>query len=95
MDAINTADAVSKPGDAAKVFGNPDNWQLLSKFSKGDVNKSTKAMQIDGPFGSTGCLVQVTEEKSGSQATALAFVPGAIVVEDANGGRKLIVGTAN
>ena len=75
-----------------KVVGNGDSWQLLCKASSKNEGwmKSTKAMQMG-----SGCLVQVTTQQrnpdgSYALAEAITFVPGAMLVEDANNGRKLI-----
>lgn len=75
------------------VFGNGDSFQLLFKASSESEGwmKSTKAMQV----GAMGCLVQVTTQQrnldgSYSVAEALTYVPGAAIVEDESGGRKLV-----
>lgn len=85
-NAVNTEDAVTKDGGKPTVVGNPDNWQLLSKFVSSDktIAKSTKAMSLGH-----GCLVQVTTKEGNAVAEALAYVPGVVVVEDVNGGRRL------
>lgn len=84
--AVSTADAVAKDGGKPTVVGNPDNWQLLTKFvsSDGKVVKSTKAMEVQ-----SGCVVQVTTKEGDSIAEALAFVPGTRITDDINGGREL------
>lgn len=86
-EAVNTADAVSKDSGSPTVVGNPDQWQLLTKFVSGDklIAKSSKAMQVPG-----GCVVQVTTKEGGGIAEALTFVPGVKVADDENGGRKLV-----
>jgi hypothetical protein len=73
------------------IVGNVDMFQLLCKASSAAEGwmKSTKAMQVVG-----GCVVQVTTQQrnadySYSVAEALAYVPGAQIVDDVNGGRKL------
>ena len=88
MDAVSTADAVTKSGNDSKVVGNPDNWQLLTKFSSKSlgVAKSSKACEIEG----VGCIVQVTTKEGDSVAEALTFVPGVKIVGDINDGRKLV-----
>jgi hypothetical protein len=75
-----------------KVVGNGDMFQLLCKASSEAEGwmKSTKAMQLND-----GCLVQVTTQQrnpdgSYAVAEALSFAPNSIIVEDTNGGRKLI-----
>lgn len=70
------------------VVGNGDMWQLLSKASssKEEWMKSCKAMEING----AGCCVQVTTQQGESVAEAVTFVPNVTIVEDINGGRKLV-----
>ena len=86
-EAISTADAIAKDPGTPIVVGNPDNWQLLTKFVSSDkeIVKSTKAVDLGH-----GCLVQVTTKEGSSFAEALAFVPGVKVVDDVNDGRKLV-----
>ena len=74
-----------------KVVGNGDMFQLLCKASSQDEGwmKSTKAMQLK-----SGCVVQVTTQQrnpdgSYAVAEAVAFVPGAMIIDDVNNGRKL------
>jgi len=71
-----------------KVVGNGDTFRLLCKASSKEEGwmKSTKAMQIDG----VGCVVQITTQQGENIAEALTFVPGVVIVEDENGGRKLV-----
>lgn len=76
-----------------KVVGNGDMFRLLCKASSQAEGwmKSTKAMQVQGG----GCVVQVTTQQrnpdgSYAVAEALTFVPGAIIVDDVNGGRKIV-----
>lgn len=71
-----------------KAVGDGNLFQLLSKASSKDEGwmKSTKAMQIDG----LGCIVQVTTQQWDQVAEALCFVPEVRIVDDENGGRKLI-----
>ena len=79
-----------------KVVGNGDLFRLLCKASS-EVEgwmKSTKAMQTP-----MGCVVQVTTQQKGIDGTyavaeALTFVPGAVIADDENGGRKLLSSTA-
>lgn len=75
-----------------KIVGNGDLFQLLCKASSEAEGwmKSTKAMQAG-----SGCVVQVTtqqrnEDGSYAIAEALTFVPGVTIVEDEDGGRKLV-----
>jgi hypothetical protein len=75
-----------------RVVGNGDLFQLLCKASSPAEGwmKSTKAMEVPG----VGCVVQVTTQQrnpdgSYAVAEAVAFVPGVMVVDDKDGGRKL------
>lgn len=75
-----------------KVVGNGDMFRLLCKASSENEGwmKSTKACAVPG-----GCIVQVTTQQrnpdgSYAVAEALTYVPGAKIVDDENGGRKLI-----
>ncbi len=47
--------------------------------------KSCKAMEVSG-----GCVVQVTTQQWSNVAEALTFVPNVQIVEDVNGGNKLV-----
>lgn len=76
------------------VFGDGDMFKLLCKASSEAQGwmKSTKACQVDG----IGCIVQVTTQQKNvdgtySVAEALTLVPGAVIADDVNGGRKLVV----
>lgn len=76
-----------------KVVGNGDMFRLLSKASSETEGwmKSTKAMEITG----VGCVVQVTTQQRNDDGTysvaeALSFVPGVVIVDDINNGRKLV-----
>lgn len=73
--------------DIRKV-GNGDMFRLLCKASseKEGWMKSSKACEITG----IGCIVQVTTQQGDNVAEAVCFVPGAIIVDDENNGRKLI-----
>lgn len=70
------------------VTGNGNMWQLLSKASssKEEWMKSCKAMEIKG----VGCCVQVTTQQGENVAEAITFVPNVKIVEDIDGGRKLV-----
>ncbi len=80
------------------IVGNGDMFQLLCKASSQEEGwmKSTKAMQTPN-----GCVVQVTTQQrnpdgSYSVAEALTFVPGVMIMDDENNGRKLsIISTGN
>ena len=74
-----------------RVVGNGDMFQLLCKASSQEEGwmKSTKAMQT-----LSGCVVQVTTQQrnpdgSYAVAEALTFVPGVMITDDKNGGRRL------
>lgn len=79
-EAVNTADAVAKDGGKPTIVGDPDKWQLLSKFvsSDGSLVTSTKAMAIEG----LGCVVSEYRKEAGCVSTTSVFVPGARVVHD-------------
>jgi len=70
-----------------EIVGNGDMFQLLCKASSKSQGwmKSCKAMQVPG-----GCVVQVTTQQGDHVAEALSFVPGVVIVEDINNGRKLV-----
>lgn len=75
-----------------RVVGNGDTFRLLAKASSEAEGwmKSTKAMQVPG-----GCVVQVTTQQrnpdgSYAVAEALTFVPGVVIADDENSGRKLV-----
>jgi len=70
-----------------EIVGNGDMFQLLCKASSKSQGwmKSCKAMQVPG-----GCVVQVTTQQGDHVAEALTFVPGVVIVEDINNGRKLV-----
>lgn len=86
-EAINTADAVAKDAGKPVVFGNPDNWVLLTKFVSSDksIAKSTKAWEIGG----VGVVLQVSTKEGGSVAEALTFVPGVKIGTDGGGNPQL------
>lgn len=74
------------------IVGDGDSFALLFKASSQSEGwmKSTKAMDVGH-----GCLVQVTTQQrnpDGSYAVteALTFVPGVMVADDENDGRKLV-----
>ncbi len=92
LDVTSIEDAKQKIPDI-KVVGNGDLWQLLSKASSKDGGwmKSTKAMQLKTQNGeNTGVILQVSTQQGENVAEALVFVPHATVVDDENGGRKLV-----
>lgn len=70
------------------VVGNGNTFQLLCKASCKEQGwmKSTKAMEIAG----VGCVVQVTTQQGDNVAEAVTFVPNVCIMEDVNGGRKLV-----
>lgn len=72
-----------------EIVGNGDMFQLLCKASSKSQGwmKSCKAMQVPG-----GCVVQVTTQQWDNVAEALTFVPGVVIVDDLNNGRKLVQG---
>ena len=75
------------------VVGNGDAFKLICKASSEAEGwmKSTKAYEIH-PL---GCIVQVTTQQRNSDgsyavAEALTFVPNTAIMDDENGGRKLV-----
>lgn len=87
LDVTNIKEAKQKISDI-KVTGNGDMFKLLCKASSESEGwmKSTKACEIQG----AGCLVQVTTQQGDNVAEALTFVPRVKIVNDVNGGYKLI-----
>lgn len=87
LDVVSVGDAKSGKVNDITVVGNGDMFLLLCKASSKSQGwmKSCKAMEVPG-----GCVVQVTTQQGDNVAEALTFVPGAIVVDDVNGGRKLV-----
>ena len=87
LDVTSVEDAKAKINDIV-VVGNGDTFQLLCKASSKSEGwmKSAKAMQVPG-----GCVVQVTTQDNGRVAEALVFVPQVVIVDDINGGRKLVL----
>lgn len=71
-----------------KVVGNGDTFKLLCKASSKNEGwmKSSKACEIEG----VGCIVQVTTQQGDNVAEAVTFVPAVKIVDDENGGRKLV-----
>ena len=76
-----------------KIVGNGDTFKLVGKASSESEGwmKSTKACEVVG----VGCIVQVTTQQRNNDGTyaiseALTFVPSVRLVDDKNGGRKLI-----
>lgn len=88
LDVTSVSDAQSGKVLDIKVVGNVDTFQLLCKASSEEQGwmKSAKACEIPG----VGCIVQVTTQQYDKVAEALTFVPGAKIVSDENGGRKLV-----
>lgn len=86
LDVTSIEDATKKVSDI-KVVGNGDMFQLLCKASSKEQGwmKSCKAMEAG-----SGCVVQVTTQQGANVAEALTFVPGVKIVDDVNGGRKLV-----
>ena len=87
LDVTSVADAQAGKVSDIKVVGNGDTFQLLCKASSKEQGwmKSTKAMETP-----SGCVVQVTTQQGNNIAEALTFVPGVKIVDDINGGRKLV-----
>lgn len=87
LDNSTVAKAKEQVNDL-NVVGNGDLFQLLFKASSKREGwmKSTKAMYIDR----VGCIVQVTTQQGEQVAEALTFVPSVKIVDDKDGGRKLV-----
>ncbi len=87
LDVTSVEDAQQKVSDI-KVVGNGDSAKLLFKASSKDQKwmKSTKGIEIDG----VGVVVQVSTQQGDNVAEAVTFVPGVRIVNDDNGGRKLV-----
>jgi hypothetical protein len=86
----STEDAERLEGESFQKFGDPDRFQLLFKAQGVRWKKSTKAMDVPG-----GCLVLVTSERENldgdwSTAESLQLVPGATVMEVAEGEFDLV-----
>lgn len=89
---ITSIEQAQKAVSDIQVTGDGNLFKVLCKASSKEQGwmKSTKAMEIS----MQGCVVQVTTQQknpdgSYSVAEALTFVPGAKIVDDVNGGRKL------
>lgn len=94
MKTLHNSDAsgATKNVPDIEFFGDGDAFKLICKASSQSEGwmKSTKAMEIPG----VGCIVQVTTQQrnpDGSYAIAEAVtcVPGAFIIEDENGVRRL------
>lgn len=87
LNVISIEDAKTKINDI-EVVGNGNAWQLLSKASSKSQGwmKSTKAYEIPG----VGCLVQVSTQQGDNVAEAIQFIGLVKIVDDENGGRKLV-----
>lgn len=87
LDVKNIEDAKAKIPDI-QVVGNGDAWQLLSKASSksGGWMKSSKALVIPG----YGVVLQVSTQQGTNVAESLVAIPNVKIVDDVNGGKKLI-----
>lgn len=87
LTVTSISDAKTKISDI-QVVGNGDLWQLLCKASskEGGWMKSTKAMNIHG----FGVALQVTTQQGDQVSEALTSIPNVKIVEDENGGKKLV-----
>ena len=86
LDVVSEKNAINKVPDV-KVVGNTDTFQLLCKASSKSEGwmKSCKAMQVG-----YHCIVQVSTQQGDNIAEALVFVPNVHIVDDFNGGKKLV-----
>lgn len=92
LNVTSVEDAAQGKVSDIVVVGNGNMFQLLCKASSQDQGwmKSAKACDVGH-----GCLVQVTTQQRNidltySVAEALTYVPGVQIVDDVNGGRKLV-----
>lgn len=87
LSVTSVEDAKAKVSDVA-IVGNGNTFALLCKASSKEQGwmKSAKACYVEG----VGCIVQVTTQQGDNVAEALTFVPGVKIVDDVNGGRKLV-----
>lgn len=87
LTVTSIADAKTKIPDI-QVIGNGDLWQLLCKASskEGKWMKSSKAMNIQG----FGVALQVTTQQGDQISEALTAIPNVKIVDDENGGKKLV-----
>lgn len=87
LNVTSVEDAHSGKVSDIEVVGDGNMFKLLCKASSKSQGwmKSCKAMEVPG-----GCVVQVTTQQGDNVAEALTFVPQVKVVEDVNGGRKLV-----
>lgn len=81
-----------EPLSDIETVGNPDMFEVLTSvnFPKEGLSRAIMAMSVRG-----GCVMAVTTRQKnpdGSYAIsdALTFVPNVWIVDDVNGGRKLI-----
>lgn len=88
MDELSahTAPGLFEEPDDVQVIGDPSQFVLLFQVSSRSQcwRRSVRAMQT--PF---GCVLCVTHYRGSSVAESLLFVPGARIVDDQNGGKKL------
>lgn len=87
LSVTSIEDAKVKVPDI-QVVGDGNLWQLLCKASSKDGGwmKSTKAMNIAG----YGVVLQVSTQQGDQVSEALVNIPNVKIVEDENGGRKLV-----
>lgn len=87
LDVTSVEDAKSGKVSDIQVVGDGNMFKLLCKASSKEQGwmKSAKAMEVNG-----GCVVQVTTQQNDHVAEALTYVPGVHIVDDINGGRKLV-----
>jgi len=86
LDITDVNDAKAKISDIT-VCGDGDMFQLLCKASSKSQGwmKSTKAMVAPG-----GVVLQVTTQQGENVAEALTYIPDATIVDDINGGKRLV-----
>jgi hypothetical protein len=67
-----------------QLHGEPGAWRCICKASSKSQGwmKSTKALSVPN----LGVLVQVSTQQGTEVAEALAFIPGAVISQDSDGG---------
>lgn len=80
----STKEAI-KEAPTAKVFGDPDMWELICKFTDKTrrFSKSTKALEIAG----VGVTLSVSTTMNGHVAEALQFIPNVKIERKTVGGK--------
>ena len=92
LEKVAVKEKTRKPNKREEVLdvvtvGDASLFQLLcqTRSTSQGWSETTKAMEVP-----TGCVVQVATHDRDSETLALVFVPGVRIVEDVNGGRRLV-----